>query len=344
MADETMTPDNPDTVWANTWNPPTDEWSPSAEPHNTWGVAQPGHGDLSMANPMVDEPGRPETIPPTTGGSVPDVRDNLLTDVKKRMATTPPTQVVHHVVENVERGSEALRFHQEVVQGSGPTTVLNPNDQRKRALLKIAAASGASAQIQGAVANSAGFTYTVPAGQTWSNISSLFWQLVTDATVGNRTLQIIVRDAQNRTLGQYTFVTAQAAALTRQYQSIEGATTDTLAGTLVTYPDIFFGLVMTAGYSLQVVNTGTIGPGDAYTPVLTATITGTGSVFLMPLRDGGGAAAAGIGWQLNPGDPPMEIKSQGGVEAVPAASGGSATIFVYEELVGTAPDQPGISV
>lgn len=117
-----------DPVWADLWNPDVNEWSPSDEPEGTFAQAEPSHFDVPSASPM--EPGE-------SSASL-----NLLTDVARPVAQPPPPQIVHHEVLTTEAGAEIVRSRTIVVPGN--TTVvrlLDPNLDRKRALIKVVSAT-----------------------------------------------------------------------------------------------------------------------------------------------------------------------------------------------------------
>lgn len=350
MADETMTPDNPDTVWANTWNPPTDEWSPSAEPHNTWGVAQPGHGDLSMANPMVDAPGDPRTVPPTTGGSAPDVRDNLLTDVKKSMAVAPPPQVVHHVVENVERGAESVNVRQITVVGNqAPTQLLESNPARRRALIRIVPNNpgGVNSENNNLTAVGVPATVTVPAGQIWT-IQNIAYLFTASAVVANRTPRLTIKDAGGRTIFQWVSPTNVAASQVEQVNLAPGLPNTTGGAGTVPNPFVVSGgippLVLTAGETITA-DAIAEDAGDSITVgTVMFALSGGGSIFIAARQQPGSAAASATWFKLLLGDPPLEVKSQDGIDGIGALSTDSIAVQVYEELVGARPDTPGIGL
>jgi hypothetical protein len=92
--------------------------------------------------------------------------------------------------------------------------------------------------------------------------------------------------------------------------------------------------------TITVTNIGFSGAGDVFGAPQITMSTG-GSISLMPLRDGANAAAANVGWQMSPGDPPIEIKAEAGIEAI-ASSGFAATVSVYEELLSLG-GAPGVS-
>lgn len=125
-----------DPVFANTWNPDTNEWAPTNEQHSTFGLAEPSHGDVPEANPESDEYGRYEGR-----GSVPDARPNLLDAVRGQgVPLGPPVQRIEHVISTQELGPDADLVRGRVVMVVGnqtPTVLLEQNARRKRALIKV---------------------------------------------------------------------------------------------------------------------------------------------------------------------------------------------------------------
>lgn len=124
-------------VWADVWNPDTNEWAPSNEQHSTWGVAEPTHFDAPTATPETPSYGVPD------GGVMPDGRLNLLDSVKAGGSpATVPRAVVHHVIETQEEASSHIRTRIVRVQGTAPTTILEQNPNRDRAIVKAITTNG----------------------------------------------------------------------------------------------------------------------------------------------------------------------------------------------------------
>ena len=65
-------------------------------------------------------------------------------------------------------------------------------------------------------ANDSDKTITVPAGAQW-HLMSLYVQLVTTATVGNRQVDVLITDASDNPIYRYKAGAVQAASLTREY-------------------------------------------------------------------------------------------------------------------------------
>jgi len=136
-----VTQDQP--VWADVWNPDVNEWSPSNEPEGTYGLAEPSHGDVALAEPLTEPYGGPSS------GTVPAPGLNLLTDVAPTGAPAAPPQMVRHDVEvhTYESGAELIRARTIPVVGTTTVTrILDPNPDRRRALIKVATAT-ATVQI-----------------------------------------------------------------------------------------------------------------------------------------------------------------------------------------------------
>jgi hypothetical protein len=222
------------------WNPDTNEWAPSNEQHETWGVAEPPHYDDPTATPVSESYGQ------APSGTVPDARLNLIDSIRPRTALPAPVVRHEHEVRTTETGSETVRFRQEFVSGLTPTTLLAQNPNRKRALLRVLGSATSFVVTTPTTSSATVLTVPVPAGQTWSNISALNFAFTSDANVGLRQLQITVRDPLNRVLATYAMTVTQAQSLAQSYQTLAGTSTDTVTGTAHYFPNIFAGLVLTA--------------------------------------------------------------------------------------------------
>lgn len=132
-------------VWSNTWNPETDDWSPSDEPYDVVGVqgdafGEPTHFDTPD---YVGAPIGTDQYGIEDHGSVPVRELNLIDDVKARMRTAPPAQVVHHVIETFEEGAELVRARVvRVIGNQQQTMLLEENPNRRRALIKCITTAG----------------------------------------------------------------------------------------------------------------------------------------------------------------------------------------------------------
>lgn len=133
-----MADDPRDVVWDDVWNPTVNRWSPSDEPYPGYDVdvltEYQSHGDVATTSPESEQYRRPDR----GGGSVPDARANLLTDVADAGTTAPPVSVVRHELVTSEAGGEVVRARTVVVTGNlAPTRLLDENPDRKRALIKV---------------------------------------------------------------------------------------------------------------------------------------------------------------------------------------------------------------
>lgn len=100
-------------------------------------------------------------------------------------------------------------------------------------------------------------TFTVPADKVWK-INSLLATLATTATVGNRQLEVWVRDATDNVLFKIKAGVVQAASLTYDYVFADGLPRETavVANTLMT--PLPKNLVLPAGYKLRVFDSAAI--------------------------------------------------------------------------------------
>lgn len=116
------------------WGPPTNEWAPSNEPHGVFGLAEPSHGDVATATPVSDTEGHVD------GGTTPDARLNLLDAVRGGHAVPVPDRPIVHLVETHDASSDTCRARQLIVAaaagGPTPTTLLDENEARDRALIQ----------------------------------------------------------------------------------------------------------------------------------------------------------------------------------------------------------------
>lgn len=131
-------------VWSSLWNPPTNEWEPSADPLDptTAAFGEPSHEDEPTAEPMSEQPGH------APSGTVPDPRANLLTDVRDRAAQAGPETVVRHYVTTIDKSADLVVGRVVRVVGaagvgdSSPTVLLTANPNRTRALIKPITTNG----------------------------------------------------------------------------------------------------------------------------------------------------------------------------------------------------------
>lgn len=106
-------------------------------------------------------------------------------------------------------------------------------------------------------ANDSDKTFTVPANKVW-NVLSIFAKLVTDATVGNRTLKILITTATDVVIWDSGVAGNQAASLTKLYKGILGGQIkDNLALGDAELP-LPSELVLPAGYKIRVYDSAAI--------------------------------------------------------------------------------------
>jgi hypothetical protein len=130
-------PADDDPVWANEWNPDTNEWAPSSEQHSVFGVAEPSHGDEPHAMPEADYPGGP-----SDGGTVPDARLNLADTLRGKGPVPAPVARIEHVVTTEEVAATIVRARIVAVVGNAtPTVLLDEAPNRKRALIHVITAA-----------------------------------------------------------------------------------------------------------------------------------------------------------------------------------------------------------
>lgn len=128
-----------DPVWGDFWNPHPNAWAPSVEDFPAYGhdvaeVEYQSHGDVPATSPMTEQYG----LADAGGGSVPDARANLRTNVRDRMPIPYPTQTIRHELITQDVGSEAVRARTVIITSNlTPVTLLDENPNRKRALIKV---------------------------------------------------------------------------------------------------------------------------------------------------------------------------------------------------------------
>lgn len=108
-------------------------------------------------------------------------------------------------------------------------------------------------------AGAEGIAYTVPAGQAWI-VHSLNIQLVTDATVANRRIHLVVDDGST-IYGRWFASQVQAASLTQDYSIglVDTGVQDNINGSLVVPLPLRLG----AGHRLRTITTA-LQAGDNY--------------------------------------------------------------------------------
>lgn len=81
-------------------------------------------------------------------------------------------------------------------------------------------------RILDTTANDSDKSFTTPVGET-RKLNSIFVKLVTDATVGNRTLTAEVQDSAGNVVGRISAGAVQAASTTRYYLFMQGTYRET---------------------------------------------------------------------------------------------------------------------
>lgn len=316
-----------DPVWGDVWNPEPNEWAPSAEPwpgpQGTSALVEyQEHTDLHTTQPMSESYGQPST------GTVEDARFNLLTDVKPRSPVGPPLSIIQHDVHTYETGSELFRVRQRTLNAATdsvlPIQLLEENPNRKRALIQILP-STTSGAAETAFSGGNTVQVTVPAGQTWT-IQSLSYLYNADAVVGNRTPQVTVRDAAFRPVFTWQSPNNVAASAT-QSGTLSPGSASTSGATAVTGP--FAPVTLPAGYSITV-NALASDAGDTISGVVSYTLAG-GGVYIGP-RDSSSSAATAAWWKMVGGAPPLEVKTQQGIDCLIDPASTQAVVQIIEEL------------
>ena len=108
-----------------------------------------------------------------------------------------------------------------------------------------------------ATANDSDKTYTVPAGRAYT-VRSIGVRLVTDATVGNRQLDILITDASDNLHLKFAAGAVQAASLTRDYVFGPGLPNDTAFAAGAMARAIPQDLVVPGGFKIRVYDSAAI--------------------------------------------------------------------------------------
>jgi hypothetical protein len=112
-------------------------------------------------------------------------------------------------------------------------------------------------QYGDATADDSDKTYVVPAGKAWL-LRSVYAQLVSTATVGNRQLDILLTDGSDNALARYKAGAVQAASLTREYVFAPQHPQETgFTGTTMLRA-LGEGLILPAGYKVRVFDSAAI--------------------------------------------------------------------------------------
>ena len=112
-------------------------------------------------------------------------------------------------------------------------------------------------QQSDAALNDSDKTLTVTAGKSWL-IRSIFVQLISTATAGNRQVDVLLTDASDNILFKYQAAAVQAANLTRQYMFAPSHPQETGFTGAVMLRAIADNIVLPAGYKIRVYDSAAI--------------------------------------------------------------------------------------
>lgn len=111
-------------------------------------------------------------------------------------------------------------------------------------------------QVGDATLNDSDKTYTVPAGKSW-RVQSVYAQLISTATAGNRQLDVDIGDGTNL-VAKFKAGAVQAASLTREYLFAPQHPQETsFTGTLMLRA-LAGDLILPAGYTVRVYDSAAI--------------------------------------------------------------------------------------
>jgi hypothetical protein len=326
-----------DPVYATpSWNPQTNEWSPSNEQHSVWGLAEPPHSDDPTADPMSESYGQ---VP---SGTIPDARLNLIDSVRQSMTPiAPPPQEHHHVVEEVEKGSPIWRVRHVVVQSSTvPQQIVEENEQRKRVLLRIIPSDATVASTNpNLTAAPPPATLTVPAGKSWS-LQSISFQYNAGAGVGNRNVQLTIRDAGGRILYQITDTTALTANQVENVFLAPGSPQQRTGAGPFAFNSSMPAITLAAGSTITASALG-VDPSDTITNGVvmfalgSSAGVGQASLFISPRLSMSGQVAPQAWAKLIAGDAYLELKISEGIDAVVGNVGDISEVIIVEEIEST---------
>jgi len=110
-------------------------------------------------------------------------------------------------------------------------------------------------------------TETVPAGRVWK-LNSFRAQLVTDATVANRTLRLIIDDGTTTLFDYYSALASQAASQTIAYNFSIGLSAPTVSSALgVANAPLGEGFILGPGYRIRTLASGLVAGDNWGAPV-----------------------------------------------------------------------------
>ena len=113
------------------------------------------------------------------------------------------------------------------------------------------AAVGGLTLLPDTLPNDSDKTFIVPAGAEWHVISASIL-MVTDATVGNRLMTMLITDASDVTVIQYVAGAVQAASLTRTYLFAPAHPNETAFTNLVMLRSLSDQLMIPAGFKIRI--------------------------------------------------------------------------------------------
>lgn len=112
-------------------------------------------------------------------------------------------------------------------------------------------------QVSDAALNDSDKTSTVTAGKQWA-IKSIYAQLISTATVGNRQLDVLITDASDNELSKLVAGAVQAASLTRTYVFAPYNPQETAFTNGLMFRALPGGLILPAGYKIRIFDSAAI--------------------------------------------------------------------------------------
>lgn len=113
------------------------------------------------------------------------------------------------------------------------------------------------AQKSDTAADDSDKTFTVPAATSW-RLLSVYAKLVSDATVGNRQLDVLVTDASDNELAKFVAGAVQAASLTRTYLFAPQHPQETAFTNALMLRALAGDLVLPAGFKVRIFDSAAI--------------------------------------------------------------------------------------
>lgn len=112
-------------------------------------------------------------------------------------------------------------------------------------------------QYEDTAADDSDKTLTVPTGKAWG-LRSVFAQLATTATVGNRQVDVLVTDGSDNAIATFKAGAVQAASLTRQYVFAPQHPQETGFTGTVMLRALAGDMVLPAGYKVRIYDSAAI--------------------------------------------------------------------------------------